>query len=190
MDTSMVSTTSNTSNKPPSPINGIGRLLGSAAIKLFLSSKDNDKVIKFIISLGLLFNLRIKLKPIPNNGFYTFFVETPREECFNPIKISTKGDSYVTSFKIREETLSNFNPVGSPFDSVTRMTWSELRSLTAFLLPEQPRSLNEFKEIMTQFTPELMSQEGSISHAIGADVRAIRVTLDEVASKNNLSDLL
>lgn len=185
-DASMVSAI----QKTPSPINGVGRTLGSITYKLLRCTPDPDKVLKFVISLGLIYNIRIYRKAVPEKGYVTFFVSTPREDCFDPTRACPRASSYMSSFKINEEMLAKTQPLPPPYCSIEKMCWNELRCVTNNLLPEVPRSIDEFKERFSVFTPELLGQKGSSSFEIGIEVRAIRETLDDVSKKANVADLL
>lgn len=185
-ESSMMSTTSRTQ----SPLYGVGRILGSVTFKLLRSSQNMEKVIKFVVCLGLLFNLRIYRKVIPEKGYFTFFVSTPREGEFNPQKNSSRANSYMTSFKISEETLKTTPPLPSPFCSIEKMSWNELRELSGGLLPEVPKDIEHFKNVFSNFVPELMSQKGNVYSEIAAEASAIRQTFEEISKKNDINDFL
>lgn len=177
------------STKTQSPLYGIGRLLGSATFKLLRCSQNPERVIKFVVSLGLLFNLRIYRKKIAEKGYVTFFVSTPREGEFDPKKASSRGNSYMTSFKISEEILGG-SQLSSPFCSIEKMSWDELRLLSGNCLPEEPHDLNLFKDIFSNFTPELLNHQGSFYYQVGCEARRLREALEESSSSTNIDEFL
>ena len=189
MEPTDLSTISAIYGRTVSPINAVGRTLGRVAWNLLDSTGDKEKALRFTYALALLFNLRVRLKPIADKGFYTFFVAQPKDGQFDAERVPEREQLNLTSFRLSQEAVANVTTLPHAYRTLEKFTWLHLRQMIPEL-PPVPLPMSQFHELLDTFNVHAMGVTGTRLNELVKLAAEVRKGLDTCAERGDVSGLL